>query len=164
MRNDLSNAPAVLSALRRLLSAGSSGSAAAKAMARFAAKTSSLPLKNLEAWERAVRTELWAAEQAHSRASWWSWARPPLVATWLDLCSHDGRKREDALRVAAGGAPNALLVALALRRLNDWVPQVRSAARETLPQMAVNSKSQDVADALWSLLALWNTWVDGARR
>jgi len=70
----------------------------------------------------------------------------------------DGRKREAALRVTSGGAPSAFLLALALRRLNDWVPQVRSAARETLPELASNSEPQDVANALWSLLAHWSTW------
>lgn len=157
MQNGL-NAPAVLSALRRLLSVGTSGSRAAEALALFAAATRSLPLKNLDAWERAVRAELLVAEQHQSRTLWPPWARPHRSVSWLNLCSHDGRKRESALGVTSGAAPNSFLFALALRRLNDWVPQVRAAAREALPRVALSSKPQDVADALWSLLAHWNTW------
>lgn len=158
MLNLLSDANAVLSALRKLLSVGASDSEAAEAMALFAAETKSLQLKNLDAWERAVREELWVAEQNQRRTLWKPWARPHRFACWLDLSSHDGRKRESALRVISGGAPSPFLFALALRRLNDWVPQVRTAARATLPRVALNSKPQDVADALWSLLAHWNTW------
>lgn len=62
------------------------------------------------------------------------------------------------MRVISTGAPSAFLLALALRRLNDWVPQVRHAARETLPELASNSEPQDVADVLWSLLEHWSTW------
>ncbi|GMU65864.1 MAG: hypothetical protein AMXMBFR36_21380 [Acidobacteriota bacterium] len=158
MQNDLNEAPAVLSALRKFLSVGTTGSEAAEALDLFVAATKLLPLRNLEAWEHAVRAELWVAEQNQSRTLWKQWVRPHRFASWLDLCSHDGRKRESALRDTSGGAPSPFLFALALRRLNDWVPQVRTAARETLPRVASNSKPQDVAAALWSLLTHWNTW------
>lgn len=127
-------------------------------MALFASETTSLPLKRIEEFERAVREELWAAEQNRSRSLWKRWTRPKQVASWLDLCTYKGHKRESALRATSGGAPNRLLFALALRRLNDWVPEVRTAARETVPRVAVNSNPQDVADVLWIVLAHWNTW------
>lgn len=158
MQNDLSEGPAALFALRNLLAIGTFGSKGADAAALFIAETSLLPLRNLEVWERAVRNELWFAEQSPGRASWKSWGGPHPLLFWLDLCSHDGRKREGALRGISGAAPNAFLLALALRRFNDWVPQVRSAARETLPQVASNSDPQHVVDALWCSLDHWSSW------
>ncbi len=127
-------------------------------MARVASETKSIPLRRMDDWERTIRAELWSAEPGNSEASWKFWVRPRRLTSWLDLCSHDGHKREAALRATSSGAPSAFLLTLAFRRLNDWVPQVRSAAREVLPELASNSAPEDVANALWSLLAHWNTW------
>jgi hypothetical protein len=66
--------------------------------------------------------------------------------------------RERVLRSLASPAPNSFFFALAARRLNDWVPQVRSAARETIPILARISDPGHVADALYVLLATWTTW------
>lgn len=158
MHSVLDDHPTLVAIIRRLLSVGVTASEAAELMARVASETNSIPLKRMDVWERTIRTELWAAERDASEASWKFWVRPRRFTSWLDLCSHDGRKREAALRVTAGGAPSAFLLALALRRLNDWVPQVRTAARETLPNLASNSEPQDVATALWHLLAHWSAW------
>ena len=158
MHSVLDDHPALAAAIRRLLSAGVTASEAADLMARVATETKSIPLRRMDVWERTIRAEVWAAERGTSEASWKFWVRPRRFTSWLDLCSHDGHKREAALRVSSGGAPSAFLLALALWRLNDWVPQVRCAARETLPELASNSAPQDVADVLWSLLAHWSTW------
>ncbi len=158
MHSALDDHPALAAAIRRYLSAGITASEAADLMARVASETKAIPLRRMDVWERAIRTEVRAAERDPTETSWKFWVRPRRVASWLDLCSHDGRRREAALRVMSGGAPSALLLALALRRLNDWVPQVRSAAREKLPALASRSEPQDVANALWSLLAHWSTW------
>lgn len=55
-------------------------------------------------------------------------------------------------------APNGFFFALALRRLNDWVPQARAAAREHLHQLAARSAPEHVVDALWHTLAHWSSW------
>ena len=44
---------------------------------------------------------------------------------WYDLLSGDGFRRERFLLEVNEGAPSAFLLAMFLRRLNDWVPQVR---------------------------------------
>jgi hypothetical protein len=158
MHSVLDDHPALGVAIRKLLSGELTAINAADLMARVNSQTKSIPLTRMEVWERTIRAELWAAERDTSKGLWKFWVRPRRFTSWLDLCSHDGRKREAALRVTSGGAPSAFLLALALRRLNDWVPQVRCAAREILPVLASNSAPQDVASALWSLLAHWNTW------
>jgi hypothetical protein len=77
---------------------------------------------------------------------------------WNDLGSGDGHRREAALRGLAGPAPDSAAVVLALRRLNDWVPQVRAAARDALPSLAHASDPDHVVDALCSLLPVWMHW------
>lgn len=158
MHSVLDDHPAFAAAIRRLFSAGVTAGKAADLMVRAASETKSIPLNKLDVWERTIRAELRIAERGTSEASWKFWVRPVRFTSWLDLCSHDGRKREAALRVTSGGAPSAFILALALRRLNDWVPQVRSAAREVLPALASNSVPQDVANVVWSLLVHWRTW------
>jgi hypothetical protein len=158
MSSALDDHPAFAAAIRRLLSAGVTASEAADLMDRVASETESIPLRGMDVWERTIRAEVWAAERGAAETSWKFWVRPRRFTSWLDLCSHDGRKREAALRITSGGAPSAFMLALALRRLNDWVPQVRSAAREVLPELASNSKPHDVAKVLWSLFAHWSSW------
>ncbi|PVE44740.1 hypothetical protein [Limnohabitans planktonicus] len=158
MQKVLDDYPALAAAIRNLLSAGVTASEVAGLMAHVNSETKLVPLKKMDAWERSIRDELWASERGATETSWKFWMRPRRFTSWLDLCSHDGRKREAALRVNSADAPSAFLLALGLRRLNDWVPQVRSAARETLPELASNSEPQDVADVLWSLLEHWSTW------
>ncbi len=158
MSTVLDEQPALAAAIRELLSVGMAAGDAARLTTRVAAATKAIPLHGMDLWERAIRAELWAAERAANEASWKFWVRPRRFASWLDLCNADGRRREAALRVATGGAPTAFVLAIAFRRLNDWVPQVRAAARDTLPEVALNSEPQDVANALWSLLAHWTTW------
>jgi hypothetical protein len=48
---------------------------------------------------------------------------------YLFLFHGDGHLREAALKKMEGGAPNAFCFAAIAWRLNDWVPQVREAAR-----------------------------------
>jgi hypothetical protein len=77
---------------------------------------------------------------------------------WNDLGSGDGYVREAALRDLSGPAPNGFAMVLALRRLNDWVLQVRSAARDTLPALAEASDPEQVVDALCGLLPVAMLW------
>jgi hypothetical protein len=120
--------------------------------------TSRLPLSNLEYWERLIRSGLCQAAANSEPAKWKFWAKPTPFLSWIDLCSGDGFKRERTLRVLTGRAPNQFFLAMAVRRLNDWVPQVRSAAREQLPSIAAASNPEDVVDVLCAVLPHWNSW------
>ncbi len=120
--------------------------------------TSHLPLKNLDYWERLLRWEFYKAMDASESPKWKFWERPSPFLTWIDLCSGDGYKRERTLRTISGAAPNSFFLALAVRRLNDWVPQVREAARETLIKIAQNSNPAHVVDVLCVTLPYWTSW------
>lgn len=91
----------------------------------FVAVSVKLPLKNLDDWERAIRYAISSSLQSarSSRARFNHVTMGSL--RWLDICSADGFRREAALRTLSGGAPGSFLFALVVRRLNDWVPQVR---------------------------------------
>jgi hypothetical protein len=45
-----------------------------------------------------------------------------------------------------------------MRRLNDWVPQVRAAARKQIHLIAARSDVGSVVDALWYTLPNWRSW------
>jgi hypothetical protein len=154
----LQREPEVIGAVRALLEAGASGRSVAEAMAAVVAATSSLPLANLDEWERKLRTELWHADGRPPFPGWKLPNRPERFASWLDLCSGDGFRRERILRSLSDRAPNAFFLALALRRLNDWVPEVRSAARDRLPHLSARSAPEHVVDALWYTFAYWSSW------
>ena len=120
--------------------------------------TSQLPLSNLEYWERLIRWELSSKLQSHAQLKWKIWSEPTIFLTWIDLCSSDGYKREKTLRTLTGAAPNSFFFAIAVRRLNDWVPQVREAAREKIPLIAQASSPAHVVDALSLTLSHWSSW------
>lgn len=132
--------------------------------------TASLPLSNLAYWERSIRDEQWLAQRAHADSKERGWralfpsigakekAEPSRLLTWIDLSSHDGHVRERTLRTLSGAAPNSFFLALAVRRLNDWVPQVRAAAREAIPELARGSDPEHVVDVLCALLPAWTAW------
>jgi hypothetical protein len=117
-----------------------------------------IPLNKLDAWERMIRTQLWTFEHKPTSVWWKFRKRRAGFASWLDLCSGDGFRRERIMRSLSGGAPNAFFLTLAVRRLNDWVPQVRAAAREHLPRLAECSDPEHVVDALWHVLAHCGSW------
>ncbi|MBU1413207.1 hypothetical protein KKC22_16985 [Myxococcota bacterium] len=148
----------VLSAVSEFVSSLNSGSCAAADMSRLIEVTSRLPLYNLEYWERLIRSGLCQAAPDTTPSKWKFWAKPTPLLTWINLCDGDGFKRERTLRILSGGAPNRFFFAMAVRRLNDWVHQVRSAAREQLPSMALASNPEDVVDVLLAVFPHWNTW------
>lgn len=77
---------------------------------------------------------------------------------WFQLSHRSGFVREKALRQLAGPAPHPFLLALALRRLNDWVPEVRAAARQVLPTVLLASDPDWLAQTLWLILSHWASW------
>lgn len=120
--------------------------------------TSSLPLSNFDYWERLIRSEFSLAMETSTQPKWKIWLNSAPFLTWVDLCNWDGYKREKALRTLSSGAPNSFFFTLTLRRLNDWVPEVRKAAREKLPHIAKLTDPIHVAESLCLVLSNWNSW------
>ena len=149
----------VLLAVRVFASVARPGTADMSALVEA---TSRLPLLNLDRWERLIRWELsYLAIEAVKKHPWrtfWNQGSPFLWLTWVDLCAGDGFRRERALRVLFGAAPNRFFLAMAVRRLNDWVHQVREAANERLLSIANASAPEDVADVLCAVLPHRNSW------
>lgn len=127
-------------------------------MSQLIEVTSQLPLSNLDYWERLIRSEFSNGLYPSTKANWKFWSKPSELLTWLDLISWDGYRREKTLRTIRGAAPNSFFFALAVRRLNDWVPQVREAAREKLPLIVEESNPAHIAEALCITLPNWNSW------
>jgi hypothetical protein len=150
----------VLSAARDLAESADRSAANARAHAKFVEATSKIALSKLDEWERAIRNEIYTVERA--RPKFRLKIRPfnnqpkPL---WLDLFSGSGFKREGFFRSPTPfGAPNVFLFAILLRRLNDWVPQVRAAAREATPRIAKLTDREIIVAALWHSLPQVSKW------
>lgn len=120
--------------------------------------TSQLTLSSFDYWERLIRSEFSLAIREYAPPKWKLWSKPNELLTWLDLISWDGYKREKTLRTLSGAAPNTFFFSLAVRRLNDWVPQVREAAREKLPEIAKATNPEYVVEALCIALSNWGSW------
>ncbi|MCH2056005.1 MAG: hypothetical protein MK214_05200 [Thalassotalea sp.] len=120
--------------------------------------TSQIKLSNMEHWERFIRQEYYSALRTFETPKWNIWKKPLSLVTWVDLCSWDGYRREKALRTLSPNVPNKFLLALVIRRLNDWVPQVRLAARELLPEIILKSNPEDVVDVISFSLSHWSSW------
>ncbi len=148
----------IQAALRRWLDSPPGGSQAAQAMELLLSRTAQVPLTHLDRWELMIRGELDAAERRAQTSGWQVWRKPARFASWMDLCSHSGFERERFLRAVSGGAPNRFFFVLALRRLNDWVPQVRAAARARLPDLASHMATEHVVDAIWVSFPLSASW------
>ena len=127
-------------------------------MSSLAHATSRLPLARFDYWERLIRREFFTALDDRLYQKWSFRGTSSRMLTWLDLISDDGYEREKTLRTISGPAPNAFFFSLALRRLNDWVPQVREAARSGLPMLAGETRPDHVVDALCIALANWSSW------
>lgn len=120
---------------------------------------SNLKLVRLGYWERLIRSELDSNLYLTAQSKWARWFKPAPKLTWLDIVNADGYKREKSLRaLSKDGAPNAFFLALAVRRLNDWVPQVRTAAREVLPSLLKSTEPKYVTEVLCMLLINWHSW------
>lgn len=148
----------VLSAVSQFASSLNSGRNVVSDMSALIEVTSRLSLSNLDNWERLIRQGLYQASANSKPATWKFWNQPTPFLTWIDLCSGDGFKRERTLRALSGTAPNRFFFAMATRRLNDWVPQVRAAACEKLPSLAFASKPEDIVDVLCAVFPHWNSW------
>ncbi len=148
----------VISAVKTFASAINSGAKGGADMSELIAVTSQLPLLSFDYWERLIRTEFSSSLSGTMPPKWKIWAKPEPFVTWLDLLSWDGYKRENALRALSGPAPNTFFYAIAVRRLNDWVPAVRRAAREKLLAISRSTNPEYVVEAICVTLSNWNSW------
>ena len=120
--------------------------------------TTTISLSKLDFWERLIREEYSRNIRKPVQSVWKVWSSPTERITWLDIFNWDGYRREKALRALSAGAPNSFFLALALRRLNDWVPAVRCAARDQLPGIVRKSDPDHVAEAICATFAHWSSW------
>lgn len=148
----------VISAVKDFARTINSGSKVLADMSALVEATCQLPLSSLDYWERLIRSEYYNALDSSAKTNWKLWSKPAQILTWLDLISWDGYRREKTIRTITGAAPNSFFFALAFRRLNDWVPQVREAAREKLPLIVDESDPEYVVEALCVTLSYWNSW------
>lgn len=148
----------VISAVREFANSINLGSKVVADMSTLIDVTSHLSLTRFDYWERLIRSEFSRALRESTPPKWKLWSKPNELLTWLDLISWDGYKREKTLRTLSGAAPNTFFCSLAIRRLNDWVPQVREAAREKLPEIAKATDPQYVVEALCITLSNWSSW------
>ncbi|PCM46095.1 hypothetical protein CPA50_09130 [Marinobacter sp. ANT_B65] len=148
----------IISAVKDFANSINSGSKVVADMSVLIDVTDELPLSSFDFWERLIRSEFSLALRESNPPKWKVWTKPKELVTWLDLISWDGHKREKALRALSGAAPNTFFFSLAVRRLNDWVPQVRKAARDKLPEIARSTDPEYVVEALCVALSNWNSW------
>lgn len=121
--------------------------------------TSNLKLAHLNYWERLIRDEFMGTVEADRKNKWWlPFKQQRRFHTWIDVFSWDGYLREKSLRTLRGPVPNSFFFSLALRRLNDWVPQVRAAAREALPGIVESSDPNHIVPAIGATLSNWESW------
>ena len=118
----------------------------------------SRPLNNIDHWERELRYQVDNDSALQSAASWKFWRRESVEKDWLNLCSWSGYQREKSILALDSGAPNAFFLVVLLRRLNDWVPQVRCATRKVITTVVESSRPQEVVEALFYTLNHWSSW------
>jgi hypothetical protein len=148
----------IVAALKEFVDTGRPSSKIISDLSSVIKITSELPLGNLEYWERFIRDEYDNALASGYSNKWKFWESNPPRVTLLDLCSWDGFRREKALRAIGKKVPNRFFLALVIRRLNDWVPQVRQAAQDILFKVLVNSDSCFVSDVICFTLSHWSSW------
>ncbi|KZN38455.1 hypothetical protein N480_12445 [Pseudoalteromonas luteoviolacea S2607] len=127
-------------------------------MAVLIKATDRIPLTKLDYWERLIRSTYHEnTNECNNSLTDYKSVNQPMV-TWLNLISKDGFEREYVIGALCSPAPNSFFFALALRRLNDWSSEVRSAARRQLPLVAEHSQPQFVAQAIVATLFTWSSW------
>lgn len=148
----------IISAVKNFAASINAHSKVVADMSELVNLTIDLPLTNFDYWEKLIRTEFTNSLRNQIKPKLAFWSHPKELLTWLDIISWDGYRREKTLRTISGAAPNAFFFSLALRRLNDWVPQVRKAARETLPELARSTAPIHVVEAICVSATNWNSW------
>ena len=159
MSQSNSNEDSVLSEVRKFAELVKTAGSLTTDMSPLVECTASLPLSKFDYWERLIRCEFASSLRPSPPSKWSFRKKPSRLPTWIDLSSGNGFERERTLRSLTGrAAPNSFFFVLAIRRLNDWVPEVRNAARQTIPDIAKQSNPNHVAEALCAVLPHWSSW------
>lgn len=146
-------------AIRRTAAACSDGRLDPGALADFIEETKSIPLSNLGEYEIAIRAAAYVPELPRRRFSWQQQPKEyPFPVPWFDLFSGNGFRRERVLRAVKAEVPSSFLLTILIRRLNDWVPQVREAAHLAVRQALATSPAEIVAEVAWATLPVRTTW------
>ena len=115
----------ITAALDRLAKGGRSKVAAFEHLTKLTAQISP---EDIAPFERFLRWKIVSLKYHLRPKRWQFWKTQPSFPKWVNVASENGYERENGIRAIRGGAPNAIFLALLVRRLNDWVPQVRAAA------------------------------------
>lgn len=149
----------LLSFVRVIVEYSACGKDFSVAFNNFLRATEALNAKDIVKWELLIRNEIGQALRSRNVITGRYYYKPQrFVVPWIDLFSWDGFRRERALRVMTGPAPNEFLFSMLLRRLNDWVPQVRNAASDAILAYGRDTKPQILAKTLFDLLPNHLSW------
>ena len=108
----------------------------------------------IEYWEREIRYH--CIEQIDSSPR--PLLRKKVSLPWVNIVHWDGYQRENALKKITGSAPNPFFFAILLRRLNDWVPQVREVAISQIIRISQETQPAIIAMGLYNILPHWRSW------
>jgi len=125
---------------------------------RLAEITSGIAPENIAPFENFLRWKIVSLKYQLKPKKWQFWRAQPDFPHWVNIGSENGYEREKAILSSQDGAPNAIFLALLVRRLNDWVPQVRTATERKIVTIAEKTDPQIVAQVLCAMLSRWNSW------
>jgi hypothetical protein len=151
--------PAMCKSVTVLATAARDGEIPPGVMEAFVEETKRVPLTQIGDRAHAIRTISYHIGPPKKKRLWERRRKAELGVTgWYDLFSGDGFRRERFLLEVNEGAPSAFLLAVFLRRLNDWVPQVRKAALQAAENVLDRTNPDIVGEVLWSILSVRNSW------
>lgn len=143
-------------AIQQLVSPSPDAMIAGRAHAVFIDEVSRLPLKKAAHFERLLARAIWYATDIRKPDS--DKLKRARETPWLYIVHGDGFRREAALDALTGPAPNAFLLTLVFRRLNDWVPEVRRAARDAVSRIGEATQPNVISTALLGTFAVSGSW------
>lgn len=79
------------------------------------------------------------------------------IIPWVDCLHANGYRRESAL-AQIREIPNAFCALVLIRRLNDWVPQVRETASKVLLKISAKTEGPLIGEALWYVAPNFLRW------
>lgn len=155
MKNTLLPEPKFTALLEKIANSGGEDH---HAFSELAEASCQVEPKHISAWEKYLRWETLSIKYRRKPKKWQFWRKQPAFPEWVNIASVDGYERESGIQAITTGAPSAIFFALLIRRLNDWVPQVRAAAGKKVVVVARASESDIIANALCAVLPRWTSW------
>ncbi|BCE03659.1 hypothetical protein [Marinicellulosiphila megalodicopiae] len=80
------------------------------------------------------------------------------LINWIEIVSYNGHVREAAIKKLDSPAPSGFFFILLLRRLNDWVENVRIVAREKIIEIGFKTDPELIVKALMLAFRDVNSW------